>query len=114
MIEVFPDHTHLLFLTKCQIVSSSLCDFCNMKIETMHHLFWECIHVQFFWTQLRDYFEASGFDISVSEIKTTFGIHSMAEINATLKNFLIFTAKYFIFVCKYRKNCQFGIYFSYI
>ena len=28
------------FLSKCQIVSSSLCDFCNMEIETMHHLFW--------------------------------------------------------------------------
>ena len=32
------------FLTKCPIVSSSLCEFCNMEIETTHHLFWECIH----------------------------------------------------------------------
>ena len=44
-------------------------------------------------------FEASGFDISISEIKVTFGIQNTAEINANLKNFLIFTAKYsYLFV----------------
>ena len=57
------------FLSKCQIVRSSLCDFCNMEIETMHHLFWECRHVLFFWTKFRDFFEANGFDISISELK---------------------------------------------
>ena len=41
------------FLSKYQIVSSSLCDFCNLEIKTMHHLFWECRHVQFLWTTLR-------------------------------------------------------------
>ena len=29
-------------------------------------------------------------------------------MNANLKNFLIFTAKYFIFVCKYRKIPNLG------
>ena len=55
---------------------------------------------------LEIFFEANGFDISISELKITFGIHKTAEINANLKNFLIFTAKYFIFVCKYR-NCKY-------
>ena len=81
------------FLNKCQLVSSSLCDFCNTGIETMHHLFWECIHVQFFWTKFRDFFQANGLDISIPEIKITFGIQSFAKINANLTNFLIFTAK---------------------
>ena len=49
-------------------------------------------------------FEANGFDISISELKITFGIQKTAEVNANLKNFLISTAKYFIFVCKYRKK----------
>ena len=60
--------------------------------------------MQFFWTKFRDFFEASGFDVSISEIKVTFGIQKTAEIKANLKNFLIFTAKYFIFVWKYRKK----------
>ena len=38
------------FLSKCQIVSSSLCDFCNLEIELKRHLFWDCRHVQFSWT----------------------------------------------------------------
>ena len=42
--------------------------------------------MQFFWTRLRDFLEASGFDISISEIKLTFGIQKTAEINANLKN----------------------------
>ena len=28
------------FLVKCHIFSSSLCEFCNMEIETFLHLFW--------------------------------------------------------------------------
>ena len=46
--------------------------------------------------------------------KMTFGIQKNAEINANLINFLIFTAKYFIFDCKYRKNSQFWIFVNYI
>ena len=60
----------------------------------MHHLFWESRHVQFFWTKFRDFFEANGLVISISELKITFGIQKKktAEINANLKNFLILIA----------------------
>ena len=61
--------------------------------------------MQFFWTTFRDFAEACGFDISISEIKITFGMQKTAEINANLKkNFLIFIAKYLIFVYKYRNK----------
>ena len=47
------------FLLKCNIGHTTLCDFCSMEIETLDHLFWECIHVQLFWanlsTLLQDY-----------------------------------------------------------
>ena len=67
-----------------------------------------------FGQNLEIFFEANGFDISISEFKITFGIQKTAEINANLKNFLIFTAKYFIFVCKYRKKTANLGYFSII
>ena len=51
----------------------------------MQHLFWESRHVQFFWTKFRDSFEANGFDISISELKITFGIQKTAEIIGNLK-----------------------------
>ena len=41
--------------------------------------------MQFFWTKFRDFFEANGFDISISELNITFGIQKTAEINANLK-----------------------------
>ena len=67
-----------------------------------------------FGQNLEIFFEANGFDISISELKITFGIQKTAEINANLKNFLIFTAKYFIVVCKYRKKLPIGIFLNYI
>ena len=56
------------FLSKCHIVTSSLCHFCKMEIETMHYLFWECRNVILLDKILR-FFEASCSDISISEIK---------------------------------------------
>ena len=43
--------------------------------------------MQFFWTKFRDFFEASGFDILISEIKKKFGLQKTAEMNANHKNF---------------------------
>ena len=40
------------FVLKCHIRHATLCEFCSMEIETLNHLFWECIHVQHFWTNL--------------------------------------------------------------
>ena len=35
-----------------KISESSLCCFCNMQVETLEHLFWECKHVQHLWNRL--------------------------------------------------------------
>ena len=40
------------FVLKCNIGHTTLCNFCSMEIETLDHLFWECIYVQLFWTNL--------------------------------------------------------------
>ena len=37
------------FLLKCGFTTHSLCDFCNMNIETNKHLFWDCGVVQELW-----------------------------------------------------------------
>ena len=58
------------FLTKCNIVGSVLCEFCNMQIETVSNLFWECAHVQQFRTSLSDLLRVcdSNIDITVKTI----------------------------------------------
>ena len=92
-------------LSKCQIVISSLCDFSTRRLKQCIICFGSVDMCNSFGQNLEILFEASGFDISISEKNSA----------CNLKNFLISTAKYFIvFVCKYRKKCQFGIFFKYI
>lgn len=92
------------FLNKCKLVSSSLCDFCNMEIETLNHLFWECRHVQSFWMELKDQLNENNIDIEVTFKTIAFGIQERFCPNIKLKNFIILIAKYFIFINKYNKS----------
>ena len=90
------------FLNKCKLVSSSLCDFCNMEIETLNHLFWECRHVQSFWMQLKEFLKEHNIYLDVTFKSITFGLQKRQDPDIKIKN-LIFTAKYFIFSNKYQK-----------
>ena len=40
------------YLLKCKYAESSLCTFCNMAVESIDHLFWECDLIQHFWNNL--------------------------------------------------------------
>ena len=55
-----------VFLHKCKLVDSSLCDFCHMEIETVNHMFWECMYVQTFWMQLKNCLNENGFEINIT------------------------------------------------
>ena len=54
------------FLTKCNIVGSVLCEFYSMEIETVSHLFWECAHVQQFWTSVADLLRVCDSNINIT------------------------------------------------
>ena len=56
------------YLLKCKYVPSSLCSFCNMAIETLDHLFWECFTLQYFWNKLFDLLSQYNFN----DIKSKF------------------------------------------
>ena len=42
------------FLFKLKLSATANCSFCRIDIETIYHLFWECVHVQKFWNSLSD------------------------------------------------------------
>ena len=65
-----------VFLHKCKLVSSSLCDFCQMEIETVNHMFWECVYVQTFWMKLKDCLNENQITINITFKTTTFGIQA--------------------------------------
>ena len=86
------------FLLKCNIAISALCEFCNMELETINHLFWECLYVQQFWTELSNFLKDYNVDITFYQKNITFGITINASDPKTqVKNFMIFIGKYFIF-----------------
>ena len=66
--------TSNVFLHKCKLVSSSLCDFCQMDIETVRHMFLECMYVQTFWMKLKDCLNENKIAVNITFKTTTFGI----------------------------------------
>ena len=93
------------FLAKCQIVNSSLCEFCNMEIETFSHLFWECTFVQQFWASLSDFLNRCDINVNIDLKTINFGIiQSNPNCNVIVKNFIIYLGKYFIFQSKQKKE----------
>ena len=86
------------FLTKCNIVGSALCEFCSMEIETASHMFWECAHVQRFWTSVSDLLRVCDSNLNITLKTITFGIcHSKPKCDAIGINFTIFLASILFF-----------------
>ena len=91
------------FLAKCHVVSSTLCDFRNMEIETIAHLFWECIHVQEFWTSVSRFLQQCQRISDVNFKTIAFWLcHKVSNKSIQVINFILYQAKYLIFLSKYR------------
>lgn len=89
------------FLEKCNLASSSLCDFCNMHTETIKHLFWDCQHVQAFWAPFNNLIQSYFTDFRITYLSICFGVQENIN-NNLLINFCILLAKQFIFKSKYK------------
>ena len=82
------------FLSKCHITNSTLCEFCNMEIETVSHPFRECIYVQGFWTLLRNFLNQCQMNIDIDFKTMTFGLcHKINNKSVQVKNFIIFSSQ---------------------
>ena len=90
---IIPTNT---FLYKCNISNSSLCEFCCRDVETVKHLFWDCHYAQHFWSQLTTFLAESNMTVDFNYKLVCFGKanHQNKEI---LINFIIISAKYYIF-----------------
>ena len=100
LLRILPTNKQLL---KQGIVSSSLCTFCNSNIESLEHLFWECIEVQPLWNSLNNFIAARSINLKIKKQEVMFGILTNNE-HVNICNFLIILAKYYIFASKYRNN----------
>ena len=62
-------------LFKQKIVNSNLCEFCNMYIECLKHLFWECNHTQIFWNNLLQFLKGCNININLNFKTIYFGLN---------------------------------------
>ena len=81
---------------------SPQCTFCNVEEETLGHLFWDCVHVQYFWNQvqtwiLENFMHCSNF--AVSKVLVVFGIKHNVFTDRIIDLFML-QAKYQIFLAK--------------
>ena len=91
--------------TKDNIGHTTLCDFCCMEIETLDHLFWECIHVQLFRTNLSTVLQNYNVFIHFNLRNIMLGItEGTNQTEVQTKNFSNFTWKTFHFQSKYKKQ----------
>ena len=86
-------------LFKQNISPSNLCDFCNMNVECLKHLFWGCCHVQTFWNNFNTYLSDLNINFETCFKNISFGVTGYGYENKKI-NFLLFHAKYFIFLNK--------------
>ena len=100
-MRIIPTNRYLL---KCNIGHTALCDFCSMDIETLNHLFWECIQVQHFWTNLSILLQEYNVHIKFNLRYILLGITGKNLTEVQLKNYIILLGKYFIFKSKYQKQ----------
>ena len=100
LMKILPNNR---FLYKCNITSTSLCDFCNMYIESNKHLFWECLVSRSFWTELEVFLNEKRININLNYQTISLGLMDQSSYSNLLNCILIY-AKYIIFKNKYAKN----------
>ena len=71
-----------------------------MDIETLNHLFLECIQVQHFWTNLSILLQEYNVHIKFNLRYILLGITGKNRTEIQLKNYIILLGKYFIFKSK--------------
>ena len=90
-------------LFKFSLANTTLCDFCGRRTECLHHLFWECEYTQGFWTQVSNTLKNLRLDINITFENISLGIPSLKQHKIPI-NYILMTAKYYIFNCKCNKN----------
>ena len=91
-------------LFKQNIVNCNLCDFCSMYIESLKHLFWEYNHIQIFWNRLDQFLKSCNIFINLNFQTISFGVSDYSFTDNNMYNFILFHAKYFIFINKCHKT----------
>ena len=90
-------------LKRIKILDDDLCSFCNEEAETLEHLFLSCALVKKFWNEfLGWYLQFSQTEINIDYRTVVLGWRTADP--PLLENFILLTAKSFIFRSKINSN----------
>ena len=91
---------HLLF--KMKKVDTNKCEFCNMYIESIPHLLYECFVVKDIWMQIQvclSRLKDSEIRLSTKDVILGYSLEQMSPSNHLVNN-LVLHVKYFLWKCK--------------
>ena len=91
------------YLTKIKIKTSNTCDTCKSCPETIEHLFWECVHSNVMWNNLKQWInDSTKTKISFTLNSVLLGIQKQ-KYNQAMNSIIMYT-KYYIYRCKKLKK----------
>ena len=94
-------------LMKYNIKNNNTCDFCNMYVETIKHLFLECNHVQHlkFWNNMSNWLKSKNLNTVMNFQTVSLGvIDDIKNTTIQAKNYTIILAKNYIYQAKSSKQ----------
>ena len=81
-------------LMKFNIRNSNICDFCNMQVESIKHLFWECNHVQHLWNNIENWLRNINLGVDITFKNISLGIlDKRNQLSSQAINYIIILAK---------------------
>lgn len=92
-----------IYLYRCKLTATNICDFCSMNVESIEHLFWECSYVQELWSNLSQFLKSKNIDVVFNLADICFG-RTPNSTSYRCINYIIILCKFFIFRMKYRKT----------
>ena len=87
------------FLFKIGRTESQLCTFCQAEIESIYHLFWDCIFVQQLICDLKTVLDQNDINFNFRDISFLFGSLD-AKATSVPHNLIIMTVKRYIYRCR--------------
>ena len=93
-------------LKKMRISDSELCTFCNTDVESLQHLFWDCVFVRSFWLDLENIINDRCHiihDIHFNEDLVLFGNDTRFKSDDVF-DLILLLAKFYIYQCKMEKS----------
>ena len=86
---------------------SKQCQYCGENFELVSHIFWSCLVVRSFLDEIIVFLNNLGTEYNPNKLQLLFGFHDLSYAHP--KNYISLIFKRYIWISKFRNNCQLNI-----